>query len=181
MNVSFNQIILALNQLTLQEKRGEHYGLSIAKEISLCIREDREHPLKEKVLNEVCRQNEEIEKKIRESKNQLSETELIKAEKKLQQIKFYYSGQKTLQLAAGISSRTLCRIISGKQKLTVKVWKKISPVLDVTLDSLEQKKLESVSKKAIKVTSHGLIRSYRKGCRCSACKAVWQRYLDDLQ
>lgn len=180
--IGLNLVLNTLNQIALEQKR-EPYGLIVVKDVLAAIRAGSSHPLKAKVMSIIEDTNTVVAEKGSNKpcrKKEFSTDEKYKIEQKLFRIKIYYSGQHQLHLATGVSSKTISKLLNRKKEITVLLWEKISPFLDDVLRDLENRRIETLSKKSVFIKEHGLIRSYRQGCRCKKCKATWNLYLKKI-
>ncbi len=72
-----------------------------------------------------------------------------------------------------MSERTISLLIRKKMTLTVRIWKRIEPVIDDVINELDRHHTEKEKK------SHGKYVTYRKGCRCDPCRIAWRFYIND--
>jgi hypothetical protein len=165
--ITTQQVKTALIQIAEQSKR-PHYGSFVVREVRDAIQKNSYHNLKNLVLREIYIQYGDLYKPepvVTEIQNKEAFFE------KIVQVKNFYAGQKVLVRASGVSDRTISLLLRGKIELTVSVWEKIEPVIDKVLKELEEYEKEKEKQK------HGKYVTYRKGCRCMACRVAWREYI----
>lgn len=167
MRITTDQIRKALVAIAEINKR-PHYEMSIVREIIDAIQSGTHHRLKNITLQEVYSQSGNNTFFTGESKPFNAE----ECVKQIAKVKAFYAGQKALVSRSGVSERTISLILSDKQKLTVKMWNKIEPVIEEVLEDLKKYNEEKEKR------SHGNYVTYRKGCRCNSCKMGWRNYIN---
>lgn len=167
MRITNDQIRKALVAIAELKKR-PHYDMSIVREVIDSINSGSHHPLKTLTLQEIYTQYQI--NGIYPTNDTIFDADACIL--KIALVKEYYAGQKALVTRSGVSERTVSLLLSGKQKLTKKMWSKIEPVIDLVLVELKRH-TEQKEKK-----SHGNYVTYRKGCRCNECKIGWRNYIN---
>jgi hypothetical protein len=167
MRITNDQIRKALVAIA-ELKNRPHYEMSVVREVIDAINLNSHHRLKTLTLQEIYTQYGNRGILLTEDKPFDPEACVLK----ITEVKAYYAGQKALVTRSGVSERTISLILSNKQKLTQKMWRKIEPVIDEVLSDLKRYNEEKEKK------SHGNYVTYRKGCRCDDCKIGWRNYIN---
>lgn len=168
MRITLDQVKLALINIANNRDR-PHYELSVVRDVYYSIKYEYHHKLKNIVMQEIFT----LYAHLYQIENQTKTFNHDEALAKILKIKEFYAGQKILVLKSGVSERTISLIFRKKIRLTPRVWKRISPIVDEVLKDLERHQIEKEKK------SHGKYVTYRKGCRCSPCRTAWRIYIQE--
>lgn len=169
MRISFDQVRIALVSIASQKGRPEDFGMGVIRAVYDSIQYEYHHPLKNTVMQEIFIQYGHLYK----DNENAEDVNLEEALAKILKVKNFYAGQKVLVSQSGVSERTISLLIRGKMQLTIRIWKRIEPVLDNVLSELDRHHSEKERK------SHGKYVTYRKGCRCNACRISWRLYINE--
>lgn len=167
MRITLDQVRTALISIANQRGRPQ-FEMGVIREVYESIQYEYHHALKNIVMQEIFI----IFGHLYKNKD-YDDVNLDEALMKITKVKDYYAGQKVLVNRSGVSERTISLLIRRKMLLTVRIWKRIEPVIDEVINDLERYHADKEKK------SHGKYVTYRKGCRCSECREAWRHYINN--
>lgn len=169
MRITLDQVRTALVSIANQKGRPDDFGMGVIRAVYESIQYEYNHPLKNIVMQEIFTQFGHLYK----NNDNPEEVNIEEALEKILKVKNFYAGQKVLVSRSGVSERTISLLIRKKMTLTVRIWKRIEPVIDDVINELDRHHTEKEKK------SHGKYVTYRKGCRCDPCRIAWRFYIND--
>lgn len=168
MRISLDQVRTALINIANQRGRPP-FEMAVIRDVYESIQYEYHHPLRNTAMQEIFTTYGYLYK----NSDSGDLVNLEEAFEKILKVKEYYAGQKVLVSRSGVSERTISLLLRKKMVLTHRIWKRISPVIDLVLQELERHHNEKEK------NSHGKYVTYRKGCRCTECRTAWRIYITE--